>query len=260
LDSLVYSDNVYRTSSRKVPFLPKLFPSLFFYPHLVSVVARGSRMAKRAHYGTFEWAQSSLAVMRALEGVGVDIEITGIDAFTTLQGPCVFVSNHMSTLETFVLPCIIAQFRDVTFVVKQSLLDYPVFRYVMRSRDPIAVGRTNPREDLKTVMEGGIERLKAGRSLVIFPQTTRMDTFDPAAFNTIAIKLAKRAGVPVVPVALKTNAWGNGKLIKDFGVIDPTRRVHFAFGKPMMIKDRGNEEHQAIIGFITEKLKKWENT
>jgi 1-acyl-sn-glycerol-3-phosphate acyltransferase len=127
----------------------------------------------------------------------------------------------------------------------------------MRSRDPITVGRSNPRDDLKAVLEGGAERLKAGRSIVIFPQTTRTPVFDPGSFNTIGVKLAKKAGVPVVPIALKTDAWGNGRILKDYGRIIPSRRVHFAFGKPLLIRDRGNEEHAAIIEFISGKLKEW---
>lgn len=142
--------------------------------------------------------------------------------------------------------------------MKQSLVEYPVFRHIMRSRDPITVGRSNPRDDLKAVLEGGAEKLKAGSSIIIFPQTTRTPVFDPASFNTIGTKLAKKAGVPVVPFALKTDAWGNGKYLKDYGRIIPSRPVHFAFGKPLIIQDRGAEEHAAIIAFISGKLKEWE--
>jgi 1-acyl-sn-glycerol-3-phosphate acyltransferase len=163
----------------------------------------------------------------------------------------------MSTLETFALPAIIAPFKDVTFVVKRSLIDYPVFKHVMRSRDPIVVDRTNPRKDFEAVLDGGTARLKAGRSIVIFPQTTRTATLDPETFNTIGIKLARKAGVPIVPIVLKTNAWGNGRLLKDFGKIDRSKPVHFAFGKPLWIKGRGTEEHQAIIEFILKKLEEW---
>ena len=164
----------------------------------------------------------------------------------------------MSTLETFVLPVLISTFKESTFVVKQSLVDYPIFKHIMRSRNPITVGRSNPRDDLKAVLEGGTERLKAGTSIVIFPQTTRTPVFDPDQFNTIGVKLAKKAGVPVVPIALKTDAWGTGSFIKDYGRIYPEKPVHIAFGEPCEIKDRGNEEHAAIIEFISGKLREWE--
>ncbi|HXX53965.1 MAG TPA: lysophospholipid acyltransferase family protein, partial [Thermodesulfovibrionales bacterium] len=200
---------------------------------------------------------SSMEVLHALEHVGVSVEIVGADSFLALDGPCVFVANHMSTLETFVLPCIIGPFRSLTFVVKKGLIDYPVFRHVMRSRDPITVCRENPRDDLRAVLEGGAEKLKAGYSLVIFPQATRYPVFDPRIFNSMGIKLARKAKVPVIPIALKTDAWAEGRYVKDFGRVYPRRKVHFAFGKPLWVKDRGAEEHNEVITFIISKLKEW---
>ncbi len=224
--------------------MARVLTSLTFYIRLVSIVVRGSARAKRGQYGTPEWCENSFATLRALEAAGVKFEITGTDAFKAVEGPCVFIANHMSTLETFILPTIIAPFKDATFVVKQSLVDYPIFKHIMRARNPITVGRTIPREDLKAVLEGGTERLKAGISIIIFPQTTRTPVFDPEQFNTIGVKLAKKAGVPMVPIALKTDAWGNGVYLKDYGKIDPSKKVRFAFGKPLWIRDRGTEEHQ----------------
>jgi len=132
-----------------------------------------------------------------------------------------------------------------------------VFGPIMRSRGPILVGRTNPREDLKAVLEGGTKKLQAGQSVIIFPQSTRSFTFKPEVFNTLGIKLALKANVPVVPIALKTDAWGIGKIARDFGPIDPRKHVHFAIGGPMTIRNRGAEEHQKIVDFITEKLEQW---
>jgi 1-acyl-sn-glycerol-3-phosphate acyltransferase len=257
LEELVYVDNTYTTPARTLSLIARALPSFTFYCRCFMIVWRASSLAKRGRYGTPEWSDSSRAILRALEGVGVTVEITGADFFKAFDGPCVFIANHMSTLETFVLPTIIAPVKDATFVVKQSLVDYPVFRHVMRSRDPITVGRSNPRDDLKAVLEGGAERLKAGRSIIIFPQTTRSPVFDPESFNTIGIKLAKKSGVPAVPVALKTDAWSNGRVLKDYGRIIPSHRVHFAFGQPMWIRDRGVEEHARIVDFISGKLKEW---
>jgi 1-acyl-sn-glycerol-3-phosphate acyltransferase len=258
VEELKYENGTYRTGPVRISLIARLLTSLRFYASLVAVVVWGSSQAKRGLYDRAAWCKGSLATLRGLERVGVQFEITGIEDFAAVEGPCVFIANHMSTLETFILPNLIATFKDATFVVKQSLVDYPVFKHIMRARNPITVGRTNPREDLRAVLEGGAERLNAGMSIVIFPQTTRTPVFDPVQFNTIGIKLAKKAGVPVVPIALKTDAWGNGSLLKDYGRIDPSKKVFFAFGKPVRIKDRGNEEHQEIIDFIAGKLKEWE--
>ncbi len=257
MEKLDYRNGVYRTIPRSPSLIGRLCPALSVYSSVVRIVVTGSRRAKRGLYGDLEWSQSSLESLRALERAGGIFEVTGTDDFRAIDGPCVFIGNHMSALETFVLPGLIQPFKRVTFVVKQSLVDYPVFKHIMRSRDPITVGRTNPREDLKAVLEGGETKLKAGTSIIIFPQTTRSSVFEPSQFNSIGVKLARRAGVPVVPVALLTDAWGNGKHLKDFGRIDPSRKVHFAFGAPMTIHGRGDEEHQRIIEFITGKLREW---
>ena len=63
--------------------------------------------------------------------------------------------------------------------------------------------------------------------------------------------------MPVIPIALKTDAWGNGKIVKDFGKIQPKKAVRFAFGDPIHIQDNGREAHEKIIAFIEKKLKSW---
>jgi 1-acyl-sn-glycerol-3-phosphate acyltransferase len=228
-----------------------------FYPQLFwHVWIHGRRGARRIYTGA-DWAEGSFEVLRSLENVGVKLEIKGIGNIRSFDGPAVFIGNHMSALETFVLPCIIQPLKPVTFVVKRSLIDTPVFKYIIRSRDPITVGRTNPREDLKAVLEEGMKKLQAGISIVIFPQSTRSVVFKPEEFNTLGVKLAARAGVPIMPFALKTDAWGIGKHLKDFGPVDTKKKVHFAFGEPLKVEGRGTAEHEKIINFIQEKLEEW---
>lgn len=259
MKELTFIDDKYETEVIKINLFSKTTPTLFFYSKLLTIVIDASIKAKRHVYDDEEWIRSSLKVIRLLESVGVQIKIEGISNIENLKEPCVFVANHMSTLETFALPAIIHPIKKITFVVKDDLIKYPVFKHIMISRDPIVVSRKNPREDLKAVIDGGTERLRSNISIVIFPQTTRADYFDPEQFNTIGIKLALRANCPIIPIALKTDAWGIGKIIKDFGKIDPSKKVYFAFGRPMWIKGRGVEEHNKIIDFISNKLKDWSN-
>ncbi len=195
--------------------------------------------------------------MEALERTGLSISISGTEHLREIESACVIVGNHVSMMDTVLLPGIIAQEIPLTFIIKNSLMEYPVFKHVMRSRSPIALGRTNAREDLKTVMLEGKKRLEEGISVMVFPQTTRGTTFDPKQFNSIGIKLAQRAGVPVVPLALKTDAWTNGKLIKDLGRIHPDISAHFSFAPPIHIEGKGREEHKQVIDFIAGKLRNW---
>lgn len=257
MDRLPITDGTYRTDARAAGCLARRCPTLVFYLRVSWIVFSAAARARRGRYDYAEWCRSSLDTIRALERSGVRVEMTGLEHVAALTGPCVFIGNHMSTLETFTLPGTLVPILPITFVVKQSLVDYPVFGHVMRSRDPITVGRTNPREDLKAVLEGGAARLARGISIVIFPQTTRTALFDPAAFNSIGVKLAKRAEVPIIPIALKTDAWGNGRLAKDYGRIDPSRTAHFAFGPPLTVTGRGDAAHEEIIRFITRHLAAW---
>ena len=255
--SHLFDANWYLTSPRTPSFLSRISPNLGFYAPMIWIVFKAGCNAMRNQYDGEAWTQSSEGIAHALESVGCRIEAAGLEHFRSLEGPCVFIGNHMSTLETFVLPSMIQPWKDVTFVVKESLLKYPFFGPVLGSREPIVVGRSNPREDLVAVLEGGEARLKQGRSVIVFPQSTRSSVFDPAHFNTIGVKLAKRAGVPVIPVALKTDAWGNGNLLKDFGPVDVKKTIHFEFGAPMRIEGTGKAEHQQITEFIIDRLGVW---
>ena len=248
----------YHTQPGRTFFLARRLPSLFYYTRFLTYCFRYSSLAKQGKFGAEEWWQGSLLTLQALEKVGVEIEITGSKVMEEVTGPCVFIANHMSTLETICLPAVIQPYKDCTFIVKRGIVEYPVFKHIMLSRDPIVVGRANPRDDLKVVLEEGCNLLARGRSIIVFPQTTRTVTFDPEQFNTIGIKLAKRANVPVIPLALKTDAWGIGAIVKEFGRIDPTKKVHIAFGAPITIQGRGNDEHKQIIEFIQQQMQRWQ--
>jgi 1-acyl-sn-glycerol-3-phosphate acyltransferase len=247
----------YQTPPGHSFLLARRLPSLFFYTQFLIYCFRFSRLAKQGKFDAEQWWHGSLLTLQALEKVGVEIEVTGSKVMEAVDGPCVFIANHMSTLETICLPAVIQPYKDCTFIVKRGIVEYPVFKHIMRSRNPIVVDRVNPREDLKVVMEEGCKILDGGRSIVVFPQTTRTVTFEPEQFNTIGVKLAKRANVPVIPLALKTDAWGIGNLVKEFGPIDPSKKVHVAFGAPLTIQSRGGDEHKQIVEFIQQQMQRW---
>jgi 1-acyl-sn-glycerol-3-phosphate acyltransferase len=225
---------------------------------VIGQIAGFASSCKRGLFNNETWTLRSLGVIRAIESVGVKFEITGTGRLASVEDPCVFVANHMSTLETLCLPAMILPYKPITFVVKRSLTEYPVFKHIMRATNAIAVARENPRDDLKAVLIGGERMLKEGVSVVVFPQTTRATDFKPEEFNSLGVKLARRAGVPVVPVALKTDAWGVGPIfLKDFGKIDPSKTVHMSFGKPLTVSGRGDEEHRETVEFISSRLLEW---
>ena len=251
--------NAYRSPERNTGLFARYFPSAAFYAGIVSVVIKAARLAKRGDYHADDWISSSLDCIELLESVGGQFIIENLNVVRNNTSPCVFVGNHMSVLETFILPCLIRPHSNVTFVIKESLVAYPAFKHVMISREPIVVGRVDPRQDLKTVFKEGQDRLDRGKSVIIFPQTTRSIDFDPKQFNSLGTKLAKRAGVPVIPIALKTDAWGMGTWFKDIGRICPDKIARFCFGEPLTVSGTGKDEHQVVVDFISGKLKEWKS-
>ncbi|MFT5701040.1 MAG: 1-acyl-sn-glycerol-3-phosphate acyltransferase [Desulforhopalus sp.] len=253
-----FNDNMlYSTPSRRLSFFAKRFPSLVFYFSFIFIVLRASRTARRGHYNDDGWVNSSYEVLEALEKVGVCVEVSGIENILDNEGPVIIVGNHMSMLETLLLPGIVQPVKPVTFVVKDSLLNYPVFKHVMRSRNPISLTRLNPRQDLKTILSEGVDRIKKSISVIVFPQTTRAHSFNPAQMSSIGVKLAKKAGATVVPLALKTDCLENGEMIKDFGRLNVRKTAYFSFGKPLVVSGKGDEEQNQINNFITSKLEEW---
>ncbi len=234
-----------------------VFPSLRYHRVVLSCVWRGARKARRGEYDLAAWSESSATILLAVEACGGRIVIDGLAPLAALDGPCVVAANHMSALETYALASILAPFNDVTFVVKRSLLSYPMFGAILRSVKSIAVSRSDPRSDLKTLLSEGVERLSAGTSLILFPQARRRVSFDPAAFNSIACKVAGRAGVPVVPLALKTDFQAQGRLVPEFGRIHPEKDVLFSFGAPIEARRREKQAHRETVAVIKDRLQSW---
>jgi 1-acyl-sn-glycerol-3-phosphate acyltransferase len=226
--------------------------SFFFY-----IILKYRAIALKGTYDYETWAESSFEQLTYLESCGAKFHVKGMDNIRKLTGPVVYVANHMSTLETLALPGFICPIQKVTYVVKEKLTKGFFWGPIMRSRDPITVTRKDPRADLESVLNGGMERLKNGISVIIFPQGTRQDHFDRAKFNSLGVKLAARAGVPVVPVALKTDWWGNSKILRGFGPVRRKLPIMFEFGEPIPVSGRGKAEHERCLEFIESRLRSW---
>ena len=118
-------------------------------------ILRSRGVAIKNLYNDEAWTQSSYRIVKLIEGCGGRLHLSGIGNIRSLKDPVVFISNHMSMLETFVFPSIIAPLMPVTYVVKESLVKHSAFGPVMRSRNPIVVLRKNAREDLTIVVKKG---------------------------------------------------------------------------------------------------------
>jgi 1-acyl-sn-glycerol-3-phosphate acyltransferase len=230
----------------------------WFYLKFAVVVLRSRSYALKGIYDDGLWAKTSHDIFRSIEACGGRFHLTGLNNLADNPESLVIISNHMSTLETMIFPCIFAPFHPATFVVKDSLVR-GIFGPIMRSRKPVVVGRQNPRRDLQTVLVEGTEILRGGKSIIIFPQATRRVEFSEENFNSLGIKLARRAGVRIMPVAIKTDFWGNGRRFKEFGPIHRDRPIHMSFGEPAPVTGSGGDQHRMVIDFIRSHLEQWKH-
>lgn len=234
-------------------FKSRWSPYSFFF----GVTLRYRALAVKGTYSDEAWSDSSLEVLHKLELCGAKFHISGLDKLRNMDGPAVFVSNHMSTFEAMILPGLINPIKPCTFVVKEKLMRGLIWGPVMRSRNPIPVTRKDPRADLEAVLNGGAERLANKRSIIIFPQGTRKEIFTRAGFNSLGAKLAARAGVPLVPIALKTDYWGNSPVLRGFGPVYRDRAVMIEFGDPIEANGKSKSAHESSLDFIESRLKAW---
>ena len=227
------------------------------YSHFAATILRGRAQAIRGLYDDEAWAKSSIDLIRIMERCGASFRIEGMDKPREADGPLVFVANHMSTLETTVLPGLIRPMKKVTYVVKDKLMRGFFWGPIMRSRDPIAVSREDPRADLETVLREGQARLADGVSVIVFPQGTRTAVWKREGFNSLGVKLASRAGIKVMPVAVKTDFWDSNGLFRGFGPIHRDREVRIEFGDAIPVSGRGKAEHEICLDFIESRLRGW---
>jgi 1-acyl-sn-glycerol-3-phosphate acyltransferase len=93
--------------------------------------------------------------------------------------------------------------------------------------------------------------------VIVFPQATRSFVFDPSYFNTLGVKLAAKARVPVAPIALKTDFQGYSVLFKDLGTIDTDRTIYIRFGPLLKVLGKGQQTHDEVVRFIARNLRQW---
>lgn len=258
MDIPIASDYYETSKERNIYLRDKVFPgnTRGFYTDYLRRISRASRLARKGKFGYDVYKDVGWSIFQDIEGHRGHFKIEGLDNLRNHKKPLVIVANHMSVLETQVMAPIIYP-KKMVFVVKDSLMTHFLFGPIMEAISSIPVGRKNPIEDMKTVLEKGTELLHEGTCVTIFPEGTRNTEFNPSKFNSMGIKLALKAGVDVIPLALKTDFWGAGKKVKDFGKISRDKDIYFSFGKPMTPEGRGRDQHQECVRFIEQHLRDW---
>lgn len=173
------------------------------------------------------------SIMLALKYIcGLRYEVSGRENIPA-QTSIIFC-KHQSTWETLAIQVI---FPPMAFVVKRELLWVPFFGWGLAALRAIAIDRSAGRSAMKQLVEKGIDRLKQGIWIAIFPEGTRVAAGSKGRYHIGGAILAAKSGYPVVPVAHNAGAfWPRGQFLKKPGT------VQVVIGPPIPSNNRKPEE------------------
>ncbi|HEX2602766.1 MAG TPA: lysophospholipid acyltransferase family protein [Gemmatimonadaceae bacterium] len=175
-----------------------LFVTAFFATFVIgsSVIIAAMFGVKDKPGGIFEKAPRwwSAAVLWA---AGIKIRVHGRENLAG-DAPRIFASNHVSWFDVPALARILPRYK---FVAKAELFKVPIFGKGMRAAGMIELQREN-RKAAFGAYEVAAERIRAGNSVVVFPEGTRGHEYPLRPFKKGPFVLAIAAGVPIVPIVV----------------------------------------------------------
>lgn len=150
-------------------------------------------------------------------------------------GPAIFVSNHESALDIWVLFARLP--RGFRFVAKQELFRIPIFGWYLALGGHVPVDRSNRSRAVGSLRRAA-ETVRAGTSLVIFPEGTRSRDERVQPFKKGPFVLAMEAGVPLVPIAIS----GSGQVTPKAAIAVYPGTIRLAAGDPVDPREFADKE------------------
>jgi 1-acyl-sn-glycerol-3-phosphate acyltransferase len=160
------------------------------YVCLFLLITRSRRRTKRVIRRSISYYGAS--VIRCCWPV---VRVRYVDHAPDDKPPFVFISNHRSTADPFIMACL--PFECIQ-MQKSWTSRIPVLGFVAGIAGYLRVLEM-PHD---TVMELGLKLLADGVSIIAFPEGTRVQSQQLGSFHGSAFRLAQQAGVKIVPLAI----------------------------------------------------------
>lgn len=172
---------------------------------------------------------------------GIKLNVKGREN-VPLDKPVIFVANHCSHLDIGTLCRSLPV--NLHFIGKKELIWAPVVGWYMWVAGHIFIDRSNKKKAIKS-LEAAAEKIKSGKSVVMYPEGTRSKDGNLGVFKKGAFHLAIQSGVAIVPVSIKGtyNVWPANS-----NKITPGN-VYVEIGKPI---ESVNYSKETIKGFISD--------
>jgi len=176
----------------------------------------------------------------ALFIAGVKTTVIGKENLPKDGETVVFIGNHHGFFDVIVTyPYMKAR---TGYIAKKEISKIPILNIWMKYLYCLFLDRKNTKEGLKTILTG-IEYLKSGTSIVIFPEGTRnKSTEGILPFHAGSFKLAEKSGCKIIPMTQNNTA---AVLEEHFPFFKKTHTV-LEFGKPIDVASLSREELKSL--------------
>jgi 1-acyl-sn-glycerol-3-phosphate acyltransferase len=174
-----------------------LLTLLVLTPILGTIIIVAGLLGVRDRAGGVFDVIPSLWCRAILRAAGVKVVLHGAERLRDMR-PYVYASNHVSWFDIFVLASFLPRYK---FVAKAELFKIPIFGRAAKAAGQIPITRDNRKAAFRSY-EVAAERIRAGASVVVFPEGTRGFTYELRPFKKGPFVLAAAAGVPLVPTIL----------------------------------------------------------
>ncbi len=188
--------------------------SIFFYGLSVPMVLLVPLVALLGGDSLRSYAMGWVALMRwsARWILGIRVKIEG----EIPKGPVLFAGKHESLFEALELSRLLG---SPATVMKRELARIPLWGWAARRYGVIIVNRTANASALRAMMKDAQAALKQGRSVMIFPEGTRVKPGEKPALRSGFAGLYRMLDLPVVPIAVKSGHVWPKHGIKKPGVV-----------------------------------------
>mgnify|MGYP002507935004 FL=1 len=198
---------------------------------------------EKSDYRSLRIVQKGFRFILKITGV----ELTVIGEENVPDEPVLFIGNHRSFFDILIT---YSRCKRLTgYVAKKEMDKYPSLRTWMRRLHCLFLDRENPKEGLKTVLQG-IEYLKNGISVCIFPEGTRNTGKELSLlpFKDGALKMADKTGCAIVPMSMNNTA----EIFENhFPKIKKTH-VILEYGKPIYPADLEKDVRKHLGAYCQE--------
>lgn len=150
--------------------------------------------------------------------LGITIRVEG----SRPAGPALYASKHQAMFETLELEL---QLDAPAMVLKQELAQLPMWGWAAKRYGALVVDREGSSTALRQMIREGTKAKQAGRSVLIFPEGTRVLPGEQPPLKAGFAGLYRMLGLPVVPVAVDSGRLLPKRGAKRAGV------VTFRFGE-----------------------------